>query len=85
MTATQSCFTAVSRYVSRQHLRTYCRAKGIFPNTAELLRLSACVVIEAPTTNGKKADRRYLSEEPMTLLNPSAKTPREKIATTATP
>jgi putative transposase len=46
---------------------------GIFPNTDALLRLSACVLIEAHD-EWQDADRRYLSEESMTLLNPPAPT-----------
>ncbi len=42
---------------------------GIFPNTAALLRLSACVLIEAHD-EWQDLDRRYLSEESMALLNP---------------
>ncbi len=46
---------------------------GIFPNTAALLRLSACVLIEAHD-EWQDGDRRYLSEESMALLNPPAPT-----------
>ncbi len=46
---------------------------GIFPNTDALLRLSACVLIEAHD-EWQDSDRRYLSEESMALLNPSAPT-----------
>ena len=42
---------------------------GIFTNTAALLRLSACVLIEAHD-ECQDSDRRYLSEESMALLNP---------------
>ena len=43
---------------------------GIFPNTAALLRLSACVLIEAHD-EWLDADRRYLSEGSMALLYPT--------------
>ena len=43
---------------------------GIFPNPAALLRLSACVLIEAHD-EWQATDRRYLSEESMLLLYPS--------------
>ncbi len=46
---------------------------GIFPNPAALLRLSSCVLIEAHD-EWQDSDRRYLSEESMTLLNPPAPT-----------
>jgi putative transposase len=46
---------------------------GIFPNPAALLRLSACVLIEAHD-EWQDSDRRYLSEESMALLNPPAPT-----------
>ena len=46
---------------------------GIFPNPAALLRLSTCVLIEAHD-EWQDSDRRYLSEESMTLLNPPAPT-----------
>ncbi len=67
---------------------------GIFPNPDALLRLSSCVLIEAHD-EWQDSDRRYLSEESMTLLNPpsptvlepkttaSTKTPRKEIAATA--
>ena len=42
---------------------------GIFPNTDALLRLAACVLIEAHD-EWQDSDRRYLSEESMALLNP---------------
>jgi Transposase and inactivated derivatives len=42
---------------------------GIFPNPAALLRLSTCVLIEAHD-EWQAADRRYLSEASMALLNP---------------
>jgi putative transposase len=51
---------------------------GIFPNTDALLRLAACVLIEAHD-EWQDSDRRYLSEESMALLNPpptTALTPR---------
>ena len=46
---------------------------GIFPNTDALLRLSACVLIEAHD-EWQDSDRRYLSEESMALLTPPAPT-----------
>jgi putative transposase len=46
---------------------------GIFPNPAALLRLSACVLIEAHD-EWQDGDRRYLSDGSMTLLNPPAPT-----------
>jgi putative transposase len=46
---------------------------GIFPNPASLLRLSACVLIEAHD-EWQDGDRRYLSEGSMALLNPPAPT-----------
>ena len=67
---------------------------GIFPNPDSLLRLSACVLIEAHD-EWQDSDRRYLSEASMALLNPPpptaietkttppAKTPRRSIAATA--
>jgi len=67
---------------------------GIFPNTNSLLRLSACVLIEAHD-EWQDSDRRYLSEASMALLNappptaieakmaPPAKTTRRRIAATA--
>ncbi len=67
---------------------------GIFPNPAALLRLSACVLIEAHD-EWQDGDRRYLSEGSMALLNspaptvleakktPPAKTNRRRIAATA--
>ena len=67
---------------------------GIFPNTEALLRLSACVLIEAHD-EWQDSDRRYLSEASMALLNPPpptaietktptpTKTSRRRIAATA--
>ena len=67
---------------------------GIFPNTDSLLRLSACVLIEAHD-EWQDSDRRYLSEASMALLNPPpptaietktaplTNTPRRTIAATA--
>ena len=46
---------------------------GIFPNPAALHRLTACVLIEAHD-EWQVADRRYLSEASMALLNPPAPT-----------
>jgi putative transposase len=46
---------------------------GIFPNTDALLRLSACVLIEAHD-EWQDTDRRYLSEASMTLLYPTEPT-----------
>lgn len=54
---------------------------GIFPNPAALLRLSACVLIEAHD-EWQDSDRRYLSEESMALLNPPAPTILEAKPTT---
>ena len=56
---------------------------GIFPNPAALLRLSACVLIEAHD-EWQDQDRRYLSEESMALLNPPAPTALEPTKTTST-
>ncbi len=42
---------------------------GIFPDDASLLRLASCVLIEAHD-EWQVADRRYLSEASMALLNP---------------
>jgi putative transposase len=56
---------------------------GIFPNPAALLRLSACVLIEAHD-EWQDQDRRYLSEESMALLNPPALTVIEPKKTTPT-
>ncbi len=47
---------------------------GIFPNPAALHRLTACVLIEAHD-EWQIAERRYLSEGSMALLNPPAPTP----------
>ena len=55
---------------------------GIFPTTDSLLRLSACVLIEAHD-EWQDSDRRYLSEASMALLNPPAPTAIEP--TTPTP
>ena len=49
---------------------------GIFPNPAALLRLAACVLIEAHD-EWQVAERRYLSEESMAQLNPPAPTALE--------
>ena len=46
---------------------------GIFPNTDALLRLSACVLIEAHD-EWQDTDRRYLSEASMALLYPTEPT-----------
>ncbi|MDQ3325553.1 MAG: IS256 family transposase, partial [Actinomycetota bacterium] len=46
---------------------------GIFPNAAALLRLSACVLIEAHD-EWQVAERRYLSEGSMAQLTPPAPT-----------
>jgi len=46
---------------------------GIFPNTNVLLRLSACVLIEAHD-EWQDTDRRYLSESSMALLSPAEPT-----------
>ncbi|MCA1722601.1 MAG: IS256 family transposase [Actinobacteria bacterium] len=54
---------------------------GIFPNPASLLRLSACVLIEAHD-EWQDGDRRYLSEGSMALLNPPAPTAIEPKKTT---
>ena len=54
---------------------------GIFPDTAALLRLAACVLIEGHD-EWQDSDRRYLSEESMALLNPPAPSqlePRNKV------
>lgn len=57
---------------------------GIFPNPAALLRLSSCVLIEAHD-EWQDSDRRYLSEESMSLLNPPAPTVLEPKTTTLDP
>jgi putative transposase len=49
---------------------------GIFPNDQALLRLSACVLIEAHD-EWQVSDRRYLSEGSMALLTPPAPTALE--------
>jgi putative transposase len=54
---------------------------GIFPNPAALHRLSACVLIEAHD-EWQVAERRYLSEGSMALLNPSEPTPIDSADTT---
>ncbi len=63
----------------------------MFPDPAALLRLSACVLIEAHD-EWQDSDRRYLSEESITLLVPpapsplpttSATTPTKQLAATA--
>ena len=54
---------------------------GIFPNCDALLRLAACVLIEAHD-EWQDSDRRYLSEESMALLNPPAPTALQPNATT---
>jgi putative transposase len=54
---------------------------GIFPNAAALLRLSACVLIEAHD-EWQDSDRRYLSDQSMALLNPPAPTALEPKTTT---
>ena len=46
---------------------------GIFPNPAALLRLAACVLIEAHD-EWQVSDRRYLSEASMAQLTPQAPT-----------
>jgi putative transposase len=56
---------------------------GIFPNAAALLRLSACVLIEAHD-EWQDQDRRYLSEESMALLNPPEPTVLEPKKSTPT-
>jgi putative transposase len=55
---------------------------GIFPNTEALLRLSACVLIEAHD-EWQDSDRRYLSEASMALLQPPAPTPLQPRTLTA--
>ncbi len=55
---------------------------GIFPNTDALLRLSACVLIEAHD-EWQDTDRRYLSESSMALLYPSEPTVLITTVTTA--
>jgi putative transposase len=54
---------------------------GIFPNNAALLRLTACVLIEAHD-EWQDAGRRYLSEATMALLNPPAPTTLPTMITT---
>jgi putative transposase len=49
---------------------------GIFPTPDALLRLAACVLIEAHD-EWQDSDRRYLSEESMALLNPPEPTALE--------
>ncbi len=54
---------------------------GIFPNTDALLRLSACILIEAHD-EWQDTDRRYLSESSMALLYPTE--PTDLITTVTT-
>ncbi len=49
---------------------------GIFPDDASLLQLAGCVLIEAHD-EWQVADRRYLSEASMALLNPPEPTALE--------
>lgn len=56
---------------------------GIFPNAAALHRLTACVLIEAHD-EWQVAERRYLSEGSMALLNPPAPTELVPVTTNAT-
>jgi putative transposase len=46
---------------------------GIFPNSAALLRLATCVLIESHD-EWQVTDRHYLSEESMAQLTPPAPT-----------
>ncbi|MDP3713417.1 MAG: IS256 family transposase [Mycobacteriales bacterium] len=55
---------------------------GIFPNNDSLLRLSACVLIEAHD-EWQDSNRRYLSEASMALLNPPPPTALETKTTPA--
>ena len=55
---------------------------GIFPDNASLLRLSACVLIEAHD-EWQVAERRYLSEASMAQLTPAAPTALEPRTSTA--
>ena len=55
---------------------------GIFPNTDALLRLTACVLIEAHD-EWQDSDRRYLSEESMALLTPPPVSAIEGLASTS--
>jgi putative transposase len=57
---------------------------GIFPDPDALLRLSACVLIEAHD-EWLERDRRYLSEESMALLTPPEPTPITTKTTPAAP
>lgn len=45
--------------------------EGIFPNPASLLRLATCVLIES-YDEWQVAERRYLSEESIAQLTPTA-------------
>ena len=55
---------------------------GIFPNPAALHRLTACVLIEAHD-EWQVAERRYLSEGSMALLNPPEPTALTPTSTTS--
>jgi Transposase, Mutator family len=48
---------------------------GVFPNPAALLRLAGPVLVEAHD-EWQVADKRYLSEASLALLNPAEKTGR---------
>jgi putative transposase len=44
---------------------------GVFPNQAALLRLAGAVLVEAHDEWAVAAERRYLSEASMKLINPT--------------